>query len=450
MMSDDQGYGDIGAHGNPYLKTPNIEKIGMEGMEMHQFVGYPNCSASRAAIMTGRYPYRTGVTAVTQVDHFMRADETTIAEVLGANGYRTAVDDLRPELGCYGSETAISPNIDQLAKRGILFNKAYCQQAICGPSRASILTGIRPESSGVFHNYIKFRESNPNVVTLPQHFGAQGYQTVYCGKIFHHDKASKEKPNILFIAVDDLRPELGCYGSEIAITPNFDRLAKQSMLFERAYCQEAICSPSRASLMTGARPESINVIENFTYFRDENPNIITIPQQLRTNGYETVYTGYNDLGFMGSKDIPTPALDQLAENGTIFTSAYAAHPFCGPSRASLMTGRYAHKIGSQFNLPPNSETIGKGIPLSETFISKVLQSSGYNTGVIGKWHLGATEVYHPNKRGFDNFYGFLGGGHNYHPEEYETEYKRQKENGRAVIFEYLLPLEQNGKEVREK
>lgn len=100
-----------------------------------------------------------------------------------------------------------------------------------------------------------------------------------------------KRPNILFIAVDDLRPELGCYGSEIAITPNFDRLAKQSLLFERAYCQEAICSPSRASLMTGARPETINVIENFTYFRNENPDIVTLPQHLISQGYETVFAG---------------------------------------------------------------------------------------------------------------------------------------------------------------
>ncbi|MDO6473352.1 sulfatase [Maribacter sp. 1_MG-2023] len=104
------------------------------------------------------------------------------------------------------------------------------------------------------------------------------------------DEPSK-KPNILFIAIDDLRPELGAYGSEVAITPNMDALASKGLLFNNAYCQEAICSPSRASVMTGARPETIKVIENFSYFRDLNPDIVTLPQHLQTEGYETVYAG---------------------------------------------------------------------------------------------------------------------------------------------------------------
>ena len=104
-------------------------------------------------------------------------------------------------------------------------------------------------------------------------------------------KAENQKPNILFIAIDDLRPELGSFGSEIAITPNLDQLASRGLQFNRAYCQQAICSPSRASVMTGARPETIKVIENFTYFRDLNPDIITLPQHFRAHGYETAYTG---------------------------------------------------------------------------------------------------------------------------------------------------------------
>jgi iduronate 2-sulfatase len=115
------------------------------------------------------------------------------------------IDDLRPELGCYGSDIAISPNLDKLASEGLLFNKAYCQQAICGPSRASLLTGIRPETSGVFHNYIKFRDVNPDVVTLPQHFKNNGYETVYMGKIFHHGDLDDEKSWSRLPALDSMR-----------------------------------------------------------------------------------------------------------------------------------------------------------------------------------------------------------------------------------------------------
>jgi iduronate 2-sulfatase len=97
-----------------------------------------------------------------------------------------AVDDLRPELGCYGSPIAVSPNLDALAKNGLLFNRAYCQQAICRPSRASLMTGARPETTGLFHNYVSLRELQPDILTLPQHFIAHGYETAYCGKIFHN------------------------------------------------------------------------------------------------------------------------------------------------------------------------------------------------------------------------------------------------------------------------
>ncbi|WP_430438281.1 sulfatase [Neorhodopirellula lusitana] len=100
-----------------------------------------------------------------------------------------------------------------------------------------------------------------------------------------------DRPNILFLAIDDLRPELGCYGSEIAITPNLDKLASEGLLFNRAYCQQAICSPSRASLMTGARPDTIGVVENYAQFRELNPDIVTLPQHFIANGYEAVYSG---------------------------------------------------------------------------------------------------------------------------------------------------------------
>ncbi len=104
-----------------------------------------------------------------------------------------AVDDLRPELGCYGSPAAITPNLDKLAKDGLLFNRAYCQEAICRPSRASLMTGTRPDTTGLTHNYVALRELAPDVLTLPQHFIAHGYEAVYLGKVFHPGDTDDEK-----------------------------------------------------------------------------------------------------------------------------------------------------------------------------------------------------------------------------------------------------------------
>jgi len=97
------------------------------------------------------------------------------------------------ELGCYGSPIAITPNIDALAAGGLRFNRAYCQQAICSPSRASLMTGSRPETIGVIENYTYFRDANPDIVTLPQHFWANGYETAYSGKIYHGKFTDPEK-----------------------------------------------------------------------------------------------------------------------------------------------------------------------------------------------------------------------------------------------------------------
>lgn len=98
-------------------------------------------------------------------------------------------------------------------------------------------------------------------------------------------------PNILFISVDDLRPDLGCYGNSIIKTPHLDRLASQGIVFTRAYCQQALCNPSRASLMTGLRPDTIKVWDQSTHFRKFNPNLITLPQHFKNHGYESYGIG---------------------------------------------------------------------------------------------------------------------------------------------------------------
>ena len=102
------------------------------------------------------------------------------------------VDDLRAELGCYGSETAITPNIDKLAADGVQFNKAYVQQAICAPSRMSTLTGLRPENLGIYSIFTPLRKVHKEVVSMPQLFNQNGYKTVSIGKVYHHDLDDKQ------------------------------------------------------------------------------------------------------------------------------------------------------------------------------------------------------------------------------------------------------------------
>lgn len=96
-----------------------------------------------------------------------------------------AVDDLRTDIGCFGNQEAKTPNIDALAKRGMVFRRAYCQQAVCSPSRTSLLTGLRPDSTKVYDLVTHFRNTVPDVVSLPQHFREHGYYTVGMGKIYH-------------------------------------------------------------------------------------------------------------------------------------------------------------------------------------------------------------------------------------------------------------------------
>lgn len=96
-----------------------------------------------------------------------------------------AVDDLRPELGCYGNELIRTPNLDRLASRSVVFRRAYCQSPVCGPSRASLLTGLRPDTTKVWGNRKHFREILPDIVTMPQRFKQEGYHTQAIGKILH-------------------------------------------------------------------------------------------------------------------------------------------------------------------------------------------------------------------------------------------------------------------------
>ncbi len=130
--------------------------------------------------------------------------------------------------------------------------------------------------------------------------------------------------------------------------------------------------------------------------------------------------GYADVGFQGSQEVPTPSLDRLANGGVICTSGYVSHPFCSPTRAGLMTGRYQARFGHEYNPVYDPLDKQEGLPLSERILPQYFVEAGYKTGWIGKWHLGASPAHAPWQRGFAETFGFIGGGHafiNWKPNE---------------------------------
>ena len=133
------------------------------------------------------------------------------------------------------------------------------------------------------------------------------------------------------------------------------------------------------------------------YAGERKPNVIVILAD---------DLGYSDLGCQGGKDVPTPHIDSLATNGVRGLQSYVSCPYCSPTRAGLLTGRYQTRFGHEFN-----EGFGVrekfGLPLSEGTIAQRMKELGYATAAVGKWHLGYAPQFHPTKRGFDEFYGTL-------------------------------------------
>ncbi len=146
---------------------------------------------------------------------------------------------------------------------------------------------------------------------------------------------------------------------------------------------------------------------------NQTPNIVIIL---------TDDQGYADVGFNGCEDIPTPNIDRIANEGVRFTNGYVTYPVCSPSRAGMITGRYQGRFGYRRNPTLNPFDDKAGLPLEEENMAEILKKVGYHTGYVGKWHLGTHPQFRPNVRGFDEFYGFVAGGHRYFPEDltYQT------------------------------
>ena len=174
------------------------------------------------------------------------------------------------------------------------------------------------------------------------------------------------------------------------------------------------------------------------FSNDNPPNIIVIISDDQ---------GYADVGFHGSKEIFTPNIDRIANNGVFFTEGYVSYAVCSPSRAGLITGRYQNRFGYTRNILLAPKDSLMGLPLSEQTLPEVLNNVNYKTKALGKWHLGAHESLVPEKRGFDEFFGFLIGGHRYFPDDLTlndlTEARRQMDG-------YITRIYDNGKRIDTK
>ena len=185
-------------------------------------------------------------------------------------------------------------------------------------------------------------------------------------------------------------------------------------------CNKILCA---ASLFAAAAPCQAGTA------KDSRPNILVILAD---------DAGYNDFGFMGSKDIVTPNIDALSRQGVVFNDGHVAATVSSPSRACLITGRYGHRFGYECNL--NSST--DGLPLSEQTLGNIFGDAGYRTAAVGKWHLGSLPEMRPNERGFQYSYGMLSGARHYFYNEKQSDAPGDLDNillnGKKVKFDGYL------------
>lgn len=153
--------------------------------------------------------------------------------------------------------------------------------------------------------------------------------------------------------------------------------------------------------------------------------------------------GYADIGAQGATDIPTPNIDRIARNGIRCTEGYVCWPACAPSRAGLLTGRDPHRFGFYTNPTPILAK-DQGLPPDVRTFPQVLQKRGYVTGAIGKWHLGSTPDRHPNRMGFSEWLGFIGGAHDYFPWSHYRRPLPARPWPEHFINQTWTPIDRNG------
>jgi iduronate 2-sulfatase len=231
------------------------------------------------------------------------------------------VDDLKPLLGCYGDQTVKSPNIDRLAARGVLFQRAFCNQAVCAPSRNALMTGLRPTTLGIYDLETFFRKAAPDAVTLAQHFCRHGYRAEALGKIFHVGHGNHDD------AVSWSVPHWSPKGGGYALPENAGRGAKPAAKTK----PDGAPAAKPASPPKGAATESADVPDN-TYADGKIADEAI--RRLRTAKEKPSEPFFLAVGFLkphlpfvapkkywdlyDADKIPVPAIDKLPQGSPPF------------------------------------------------------------------------------------------------------------------------------------
>ena len=277
------------------------------------------------------------------------------------------VDDLRPLLGCYGHSEIHTPNIDRLAQRGTLFNRAYCQYPLCHPSRTSILTGLRPNTTGVFSNSTGFREKLPNAVTLPQHFKTSGYHTQSVGKVAQNlerqdDTNSWSVPSWTQPSAYDSRSSVPSWR---ALDVEDDDL-RDGRTAKRAIEVLEEIQGTRFFLAVGFRKPHLPFYAPKRYYELYNGKSFNLPLSANLPKGAPSITDGNFEGFRDFQDVPDK--DPLSDAKTLeLIRAYAA----STSFTDAQVGRVLNHLDA--------------LRLTENTVIVFAGDHGFHLGEHGKW-----------------------------------------------------------------
>ncbi len=248
------------------------------------------------------------------------------------------------------------------------------------------------------------------------------YQTTCL--VYHSSAQNTNKPNIVFIAIDDLKPILGCYGNKLIKTPNIDRLAKMGTIFESNYCQQAVCGPTRASVMSGLRPDFTKVWDLKTKMRDVNPDILTLPQYLISQGYTTSGVGkiYHPGCVDKKLDLPSWSIPYLIPNASDYANGFG-EPAFKHYQSPEIKNKEKNTIPKSKTEKSDEEANTKGGPATECLS---LPDDAYEDGVSAK--IAKRQILALSKTGIPYFMAV--GFHKPHlpfvaPKKYWDMYKRE-------------------------